>query len=563
MTDKPTPLQELQRAFESGAISKDAFATLAAQYGDGALAQGDSARALGAKATSIEGGNTGPITNTDFDASQGGTIVYAADGAKVVIGDAPVNMPNVDHDSVLGKYLQHLISNNRYLQLQGIRKGGKIVNIELDRIYVTLRTTRQLTPAAQREWLASEAVQAPGERHRAQELMQDERIDTTHVTVNDALAQHKRLVVLGDPGSGKTTLLRYIALLFARDLAEGTQLVKDELGLDPQPGLPIFLPLRQIGRYLMQQKPTDDGTDGHALLFDFYRTALANERVDVPADFFDERLATGDVVFLLDGLDEVANPEHRRRVSRLVDKLTRAYPNCRVVVSSRIVGYTDHSQLSEGYVTTTVRDFRMEDVRAFLSQWHRVIAIGQMGPGEAAEVLAAGQTESLLESIERNDRVRELAINPLMLTVIALVHKDRVKLPDRRAELYDEAVNVLLGNWDEARGVPDMAIFEDRNFDANDRRLVLQQVALEMHEQGVKEIDAEPLRRILQSQLTDGQEPTGATKTVVDRFLDVIGERTGLLIARAEGTYAFSHLTFQEYLAAVAVATRDDYVKYT
>ena len=47
------------------------------------------------------------------------------------------------------------------------------------------------------------------------------------------------------------------------------------------------------------------------------------------------------------------------------------------------------------------------------------------------------------------------------------------------------------------------------------------------------------------------------------RFLTVIQERTGLLIARAEGTYAFSHLTFQEYLAALAIAGRDDYLAYT
>lgn len=36
-----------------------------------------------------------------------------------------------------------------------------------------------------------------------------------------------------------------------------------------------------------------------------------------------------------------------------------------------------------------------------------------------------------------------------------------------------------------------------------------------------------------------------------------------MLIARAEGTYAFSHLTLQEYLAALCIAGRDDYVDYT
>ena len=205
----------------------------------------------------------------------------------------------------------------------------------------------------------------------------------------------------------------------------------------------------------------------------------------------------------------------------------------------------------------------MDDVSVFLSQWHRLVAVGHMGPGATAETVAANQTRQLLDAIENSDRVRELAINPLMLTVIALIHRDRVKLPDRRAELYQEAVDVLLGKWDEARGVQASLILNDRAFDISDRRLVLQQVALTMHEQAVKELDAGPLKELLADQLGDAVVDPRELETTVARFLNVIQERTGLLIARAEGTYAFSHLTFQEYLAALAIAGRDDYVDYT
>jgi formylglycine-generating enzyme required for sulfatase activity/energy-coupling factor transporter ATP-binding protein EcfA2 len=563
----PTPLDKLKRALDAGSIDQDTYqaavAGIKAQAAPtAAIAQGQGATALGTRGVVVAGRSDGNInTGQQITAKEGAQIVYAEQGATVIIGDAPVAMTAVDRQSRLGRYLQHLISQNRYLQLQGIRSGGKLVNIELDRIYVTLRATRHPGRRTEVDWLAGQTALAPGEWHRGKD--QTAPGDTTQVTVNEALADHQRLVVLGDPGSGKTTLLRYLALLYARDLAEGTQLVSETLGLDESGSLSILLPLRQIGRYLAEHHPKDDGTEGHAILLQFLAQVLKNERIEVPTDFFDAWLTDGRAAVLLDGLDEVADPGLRRRVSRLVDAFTRAYTKCRYVVTSRIVGYNETSRLNEGYATTTVRDFSMEDVTIFLSQWHRLVAIGQMGLGETAEAFAADQTAQLLTAIEKNERVRELAINPLMLTVIALIHRDRVKLPDRRAELYQEAVDVLLGKWDEARGMQESLILNERPFDISDRRLVLQQVALAMHEQAIKEIDAGPLRELLATQLADAVTDPRELDAAVARFLNVIQERTGLLIARAEGTYAFSHLTFQEYLAALAIAGQDDYLDYT
>ncbi len=501
----------------------------------------------------------GDVVGRD-DISAGGHVIIAAEGATVVVGELPVTMTAVDRESALGRYLQHVISRHRYLQLQGIRSGGKLVSIELDQIYVTLRATRERTVSIEDEWLKAEAAFAPGEVQR--QHAQRPGTETVTVSVNEALAAHERLVVLGDPGSGKTTLLRYLALLYARDIAERASWVRDRLGLNETRRLPILLPLRQIGAFLRKQ--ADDGTDGHALLLDFLFKSLRNERLDLPADFFDKTLQQGGAVILLDGLDEVADPDLRRRVARLVEDFTRAYPQCRYLVTSRIVGYTGAARLSENYATTTVRDFTLADVEGFLTHWHRLVAVGQLGPGESAEAYASDQTQQLLSAIKANERIRELAINPLMLTVIAMVHRDRVKLPDRRAELYAEAIDVLLGKWEEAKGLqPDVAILDNRPFDTGDRRVMLQQIALKMHERQLKEVTSEELQRWLTALFLEVTKDQRAAERAVERFLHVIEERTGLLTARGEGVYAFSHLTFQEYLAALAIATRDDYVAYT
>ena len=475
-------------------------------------------------------------------------------------GEPPAALTLAQREAALAPYLNHVISRNRYLQLQGIRSGGRLVSIELEHIYITLKATRTRTLAAEEAWLAEEQKLAPGEGQKLQHIP---RTETVTVKVEEALAEHKRLVVLGDPGSGKTTLLRYLALCYARDRAENSTIVRDRLGLSESSFVPILLPLRNLGAYLNANYPVDDGTEGHGRLLEFLRTYLQGERIVVPDDFFDTDLETGRAVILFDGMDEVGDFNLRCRVARLIEKFASRYPNCRMVITSRIVGYEGAARLGEDFAITTIRDFTLSDVKEFLAHWHRLVAIGQMGPGESAEHFAAEQTRQLMEAIETNPRVHELAINPLMLTVIALVHRDRVKLPERRAELYAEAVDVLLGKWDEAHGVEDSRILDNKPFDTGDRRLLLQSIALKMHEAGQKEIEADDLQTQLEAAFASLTPDSRAADRATERFLNVIQERTGLLVEAGQGVYRFSHLTFQEYLVAVEVAEREDFVTYT
>jgi len=516
--------------------------------GSGAIAQGEGSIAAGKKATVVKD-------------APGTIIVNAEQGARVVIGKEAVKMTREMRGSDLGRYLEYVIAHNRYLQLQGIRSGGKLVSIELEEIYVRLRAVRQRTVQAEERLLAQEASLAPGERWRIHAEGQVSK-ETVTVNVEEALAEHRHLVILGDPGSGKTTLLRYLALLYGRDLAEKKKSVKAKLNLDESGYLPIFLPLRQIGQFLKVHHVDNDGTEGHALLLDFLQQTLAHRKVELESQPFEKALEAGQAVVLLDGMDEVADPALRARVARLIEDFTLAYPKARFVVTSRVVGYSEAARLGGDYAVTTVRDFTLADVRQFLRHWHRLVAVGQMGAGESAQIFAESQTEQLMSAIEANERVQELAINPLMLTVIALVHRDRVKLPDRRAELYAEAVDVLLGKWDEARGVKESEILPDRPFDAGDRRLLLQRLALQMHEGNKKEIEIGELQAFLLQAFGEMTRTKGDARRAAKRFLQVIEERTGLLSARGEGIYAFSHLTFQEYLAALAIVARDDYIEF-
>ena len=118
------------------------------------------------------------------------------------------------------------------------------------------------------------------------------------------------------------------------------------------------------------------------MLLECLREYLKNENISLPQDCFAPYLNEGQAVILLDGLDEVADPALRGRGSCAVwELLTLAYPACRYVISSRVVGYSETARLGVDYRVTTVRDFNLEDVHQFLTRWHRLLAISKYGLG--------------------------------------------------------------------------------------------------------------------------------------------------------------------------------------
>ncbi|RLC91463.1 MAG: hypothetical protein DRI77_13785, partial [Chloroflexi bacterium] len=470
-------------------------------------------------------------------------------------GQPPAKKAPVDPRRALHAYLTHVIDSTQHLRLQGIRSAGELVSIDLEEVYITLDAVQKRTvkPDEMDAELARLGARVPGDKSWRQDMLRQREVEVV-LSVNEALADHPRLVILGAPGSGKTTFLNYLALTYARDLRDRPGLVGERLGLagKTERRLPILLPLRDFARHLSATRE-DAGLDGPRFLLDYLTDYFAAQEITLPKGFFRSALEAGGAAVLLDGLDEVAAPDLRRRVARIVEAFTRRYPANRYVVTSRIVGYQGAARLGEGYFLATVRDFDRAAVERFVRNWSTAVEVALAGRrSPTIERRAAGQAEGLLAAIQDNERVRELAVNPLLLTVIALVHRYRAKLPERRAELYEECIEVLLGYWDEARGVRGYAL-PGLALDAGDKRSLLEPIAFWMQERALREIDKEMLLR----QLCDLFLPlSGDDRRLAGKrgeaFVAIINARSGLLQERGLGVYSFSHLTFQEYLAARA-----------
>lgn len=224
----------------------------------------------------------------------------------------------------------------------------------------------------------------------------------------------------------------------------------------------------------------------------------------------------------------------------------------RFLVTSRIEGYVPLE--ARGLAVGTLAPFTDEDVEEFVRRWTAQAEAAAGGDHDGARRDAERERRELLAAVTTHDKIRELASNPLMLTILALMKRQRVVLPERRVELYQKYVETLLHNWHLAR--PIHGAGRKPTFDDKVAMRILGTLALWMQETvpGRGRVEKEVLRAKL-AELWQQTNPTDAEEQA-DRFLEEFPREASLLLEVGYRQYAFLHLSFLEYLAAVAVARK-------
>ncbi|SPT50066.1 NACHT domain-containing protein [Actinomadura madurae] len=335
------------------------------------------------------------------------------------------------------------------------------------------------------------------------------------------LAPGRVLAVLGAAGSGKTTLARYTALEMAeRRWSRGP--------------LPVLLFLRDHVQDLQAEEPA--GLPEIVAAAPWLGGAVS-------AEWLEKRLERGRCVVLLDGLDEVADAQSRGRVVQWVENQISRYPGNAFVVTSRPFGY-DGNRLSRADVLQVQR-FTSRQIRAFLDAWYRAIERrSREGDPEEIDRIAAQAADDLFRRIIERPALYDLAANPLLLTMIANVHRYRSSLPGSRAALYEEVCQVLLHRRQEAKNLADTAL-DGLSGDKKER--IVQELAWYMMRRRLRDVPAEEAERAIRTVLQ-----RTAPDIAPDAFLHY-ARRSGLLLEHRHRRYGFAHLTLQEYLAAALV----------
>jgi len=450
-----------------------------------------------------------------------------------------MGQPSPDLEEAARVYLKFLVEAYQYLDLRGMGISDRVaLKLPLLEMYVPLEA-RLHTPEG--ETWARELLVAGRLPAKEESADMGGRLSRP-VPVLDLLQDYDGLVLLGDPGAGKTTFLKVLALALSSGQGEA-------LGLGGR--LPILLPLAAYANALADRDVSLD-----AFIARYYEE---ERKIQVPLGALLERaLGQGSALLLLDGLDEVRDTGRRHLV---VDRLRDFYSRHRkagsggnrFVLTSRIVGYREVRLAAEGLVEATLVDFDYGEIKEFLGKWTASIEKAVGGETGVAQARAEEERRELLAAVEVNPGVRSLAANPLLLTILALMKRGGIALPDRRVELYKNYVETLLKHWNLARS---LAGRSGREVDLVETMKVLEPLALWMHEvsPGVGLVKEGELLRKLES-LCAGRGHADPARAAGE-FLKDVRDHSSLLLGRGEHQYGFIHLTFQEYLAAVALARK-------
>ncbi|MEH2070507.1 MAG: NACHT domain-containing NTPase [Nostoc sp.] len=438
-------------------------------------------------------------------------------------------------DFNLTKYQEGIREHYGNLKLDSLDTSGYAYNeLKLWRIFTAqnVREAHQVLPQVHelpkehlrrlRESDQVEAVELEElERHKRVYIEQPIR---SVLDVVNKKQDYKNLVILGDPGSGKSTLLQFLALNWAESL------------LDNVISLPIPL-LIELRTYMRRR---EDKECNNFLEF-FHQCSGAIHHLNQLE--LDKQLKAGNALVMFDGLDEVFDPGKREDVITDIHRFTNDYPDVQVIVTSRIIGYKPQRLLNAEFRHFILQDLDSEQIQDFINCWHELTFTDAVDKVRKRERLQRG--------IAASKAIAELAGNPLLLTMMAILNRNQ-ELPRDRAELYNQASRVLLHQWDVERALTEDKRLDPKTIDYKDKQAMLRQVAYLM-QTGEKSlagnlINENDLVKVLTDYLKtiEFEKPREVAKVMINQ----LRTRNFMLCFLGADYYAFVHRTFLEYFCA-------------
>lgn len=415
----------------------------------------------------------------------------------------------------LNEYDLFIHNYYKFLDIKGFspKINNTLVKINLENIYVPLE------------------LKIESEIGKTNDELQNEKKEIIF-TLENALNDFNKLVVLGDPGSGKSTILKHLAYNICTNRPTESQF--SDL-------VPVVIKGSEFAKYV---STTAKNLSEYII-----------DNIDKKYELlFTQKLESNQLLVLVDGIDEINITSLRHTVVNRINAFIAQYPETKIIISSRIVGYKE-TRLNGYFNHLEVMKFGEKQIKQFITNWYLSVVSNSDNDLEKAKQNA----NELFDSIRQNKSVLNMASNPLLVTIITLIHYQGGTLPERRASLYDIATSTFLENWVRQRESQ-----RNSNFDKETLIAILAPISYYIHQNFTTGLITESeLKTLFQKEYRNVypyQKPREEAQDLKD-IIDFLREDAGFLFEKGlnengESMFGFVHQTFQEYFTALEFKTR-------
>ena len=396
------------------------------------------------------------------------------------------------------KYIEHVEKNYGKLFVLGQANPKPI-----DEIYTDLNLLNKVTAFKR---YAPESLSELFIERKLSHEKQDRRDGIELVNKGD------NLFILGKPGAGKTTFLKHVAI----------KAVRNELNSDTDLKIPIFITLHSHSR------------SGKKII-ESVEEELSSCGFLQGSSFAEDLLHSGCALVLFDGLDEVKEEDELRSDTiHELKSFMKTYSESQFIITCRVAA-TEYSFENVTYVE--MADFNKKQIQIFVNNWFH-----------ENQELAESCWEELDD--EENYGLREMGRVPLLLGLLCLTYEEVRYFPERRVDVYEEAIDALLKHWDNRKSIKRDQVYG--SLVLGRKRQLLNHIAATSFEEGEFIIEKNKLASTIKTYIQSFPE----IKEEVDGevVIGAIAAQNGILVERALRLYSFAHLSFQEYFVAKYIA---------